>query len=162
MKYVVFSRFNRPKTIFAPSSDGFAPIYEERINRNGIKVLVEVGRHNLNEFVQSSLEGTLVYNILHKFELGDTSVLEKVKGFYADVTEVPTSLIEVHNLMSRVSKNFDSLPSELKEKFGNSPETFLASIENGEFSKIIASMQDSKKQDSKVDPDNGKDGEGVA
>lgn len=139
-KVSYFSRSVRPQTVFAPSSSGFAPVYEERIGRDGVLGLIKTGEHNINEFVQASLSGTLVYNILDKYQLGDTSVLEKVKGFYADVTSVPKSLIETHNLMKSIESNFDSLPSEIKSKFGNSVETFVSSIENGEFAQIIDSF----------------------
>lgn len=137
-KVVFFSKMHRPKAAFAPSSDGTAPVYEERLSKSGTVDLVEVGRHNINEFVQTSLEGTLVYNILDRFALGDTSVLEKVKGFYADTVSMPTSLLEVHNFMKSLDARFDSLPVEVKEKFGNSAEKFMLSIENGEFTKIFS------------------------
>lgn len=139
-KVVFYSRANRPRTAFAPSSSGFAPVYEERINSDGVMSLVRTGEHNINEFVQTSLEGTKVYNILERFQLGDVSALEKVKGFYADVTQVPTSLLEAHNLMKNISKNFDKLPPDLKAKFGNSADKFIASVENGDFAQIVKTL----------------------
>lgn len=140
MTICIYSRFNRPKTEFSPSSSGFAPVYEERIDSDGKKILVKTGEHNLNDFIQASLDSTLVYNILDRFQKGDVSVLEKVKSFYADVTTVPKTILETHNFMKSISKSFDILPADLKAKFDNSVDVFVSKLENGEFNKILGEI----------------------
>lgn len=134
-----YSRNNRPCRRYTPSSpDGLAPVYEERFDANGSVCLVETGKTDLNAFIQAAKENTLVYNILDRFQRGDVSVLDKVRGFFADVTDMPNSLMEAHQLVTRIANGFDSLPSDIKSEFGNDVNGMLKAIDNGKFSEILA------------------------
>lgn len=134
---MIFSRFNRPKVMFSYSGDGTAPVYEERLNRGGVLALIRTGKRDLVEFINASLESTNIYNILDRFNAGDYSVLQKRKGFYADVSTMPKSLVEVHNFMRSLRSDFENLDPKIKEKFGNSPDKFIESVENGDFIKLF-------------------------
>lgn len=135
-----FSRSCRPVAIPVACGCGFAPQYEERIGFDGVLHLVKVGQRDIHSFIQEGKERTLVYNILNRFSQGDISAIQRVKGYYADVTAMPKSLLEVHNFMKTLDANFDSLPAEVKDKFGNSSTEFMKSVENGDFTKILNSF----------------------
>lgn len=135
----IHSRFDRPGTI--PSSLGsiYKKVFEERIV-DGCKKLVEVGKENLKDFIEASKNETLITSIMRRFEMGDTSVLSKVQGFYGDVTGMPSSLADAQNILIRLHKQFDSLPVDTRRKFDNSFDKFVkdvsfTSVEN--FSEIF-------------------------
>ena len=134
---VFFSRSCRPAAVAVACGKGYAPQYEERIGSDGALHLVKVGQRDVHTFIQEGKERTLVYNILNRFSQGDISAIQRVKGYYADVTAMPKSLLEVHNFMKSLDSNFDSLPAEVKAKFGNSSTEFMKSVENGELTKIL-------------------------
>ena len=138
------SRTNLPERSFSPSSTGFAPVYSERIGKDGVLELVLSGKHNIVDFVQASLESTKIYNILERYSLGDTSVLEKTKGFFGDVSQMPTSLLEAHKFIKGISEKFDSLPNDLKAKFDNSVDNFVKSLDNGSLINVLKEISDSK------------------
>lgn len=129
----VRTQFDRLR-VFSPSPTGVAKIYEERLNKDGVMDLVQTGEHDLNEFVQASLESTKVYNILEHFaKTQDPSIFNAVSGFFADVTGMPTDMMAAHNMLLSIDKKFASLPQEVKEKYNFSPYQFYEAVMNGTF-----------------------------
>lgn len=134
------NRSKRSFSVFTPSPTGRAPVYEEVIGLKGDRYLKKTGEHNLNDFVQASKAGTLVYNILDRFQRGDVSVLQKTAGFYADVTAMPKTLFETHQFLDSLSQKFESLDPKIKDKFDGSFDKFVKGLENGELTKILNEM----------------------
>lgn len=133
----VRNRFSRVRMI-SPSPTGIAKIYEERLNKDGVMDLLQTGEHDLNEFVQTSLEGTKVYNILEAFERSqDPSILNSVTGYFADVTDMPADLMAAQNLILSIDKKFAALPLDVKEKFDNSPQKFYQAFMDGSAAQIL-------------------------
>lgn len=156
---MVYSRFNRPKVMVSYRGDGTAPVYEERVSHSGVLTLVRIGKRDLVEFINASLDSTNVYKILDRFNAGDYSVLQKRKGFYADVSTMPKSLVEVHNFMRILKSDFEKLDPKIKEKFGNSPEKFIDSVENGDFIKLFSKSEQKSGAPAKtVSSDNAQNG----
>lgn len=130
--FEVRSRFNRPVSSYAPVGDGMDVLFEERIV-DGVKKLVKTGVNPLNEFVQKSLEDTLIYNILKKFEAGNVDVLNKSIGQFFDSTVMPHNLAEAQNSLIKAEAYFDSLPLDVRNKFDNSSSTFFQSVFDGSY-----------------------------
>lgn len=113
---------------------GVAKIYEERLNADGVMELVHTGNHDLNEFVQASLDGTKVYSILERFaKTQDPSIFNVSQGYYADVSSMPKDLLQVQNMLLNVDKQFSQLPSDVKEKYGNNVYKFYEAVLSGQF-----------------------------
>ena len=124
---VIFSRFNRPKTVSLDAGDGTAPVYEKRLV-NGRFRLVQTGVTNLFDFVQASKEDTLIYNLIDRFARGDVSALSQRVGQYLDVVGLPSTLAEAQQLMIDVQRKFDHLDADVKAKFDNSVSVYVNSI----------------------------------
>lgn len=124
------TRFNRPKAISSYVPSGVSPVYEERIVE-GVRTLVKVNEEPLNEFVQKSLPDTLIYNILDKYNRGNVDVLNKTIGQFMDVTQFPTSLAEAQNNIIKAERHFNSLSSDIRRKFDNSPTKFMEAVFDG-------------------------------
>lgn len=150
---VIHNRFNRPKTIPWPVGDGTAPIFEE-VYVDGVRELRMTGRNPLNEFVQSSLEETQIYNILNRYVRGDISALDKVHGMFMDVVGMPTNLAEAQQALINIERKFDVLPGEVKAKFNNNVKEFVNVVANGKLDEVL--------KDFKIPANNDEGGEGNA
>lgn len=114
----------RPRFYSDPGSRE-AEDYEVVIDKKGHKSLKCVGTHDIYDEIQSYKDECLVENIIAKATAGDVNALNQRQGFYADITEMPASLAEAQNAILRLSHEFDTLPTEIKEKFDNSKEVFV-------------------------------------
>lgn len=141
----VRTRFSPHQDFFAPSPDGIAIEYTEQILKDGTMGLVPSGKHDLNEFVQASLEGSKVYTILDRFaRTNDPSVLDAVRGFSADVSGFPTNLMEAQNLKLSIDKQFSLLPADIRSKFHNNSFEFADAVLSGKISEaFVDSAQNS-------------------
>lgn len=138
------------KRIKSATGDGTEPVYEYEINQDtGRKELRLVGRESVYDKVQESLEETKIQNIVRRatFDpeaLGSTEWMEK-QGF-VDITGLPTNIHEYHDFMMTAQKDFDKLPSEIRELFDNSLETFVAEFGTPEWETKINSLNKPEKE----------------
>ncbi len=122
--------YDRNLTISAPAGEKLVSTYSLQVDKNGKKELKESGKTNLYEFIQKALPETLVYNILERFNNGDVNVLDKVHGFYGDVSQMPKTLAEAQQLLIKAEKTFQELPLETRAKYNHSVSEFLSAIES--------------------------------
>lgn len=139
---VVYSCFCRRPSTYTPGATGIAPVYNEIVDNYGRRTLKQTGVHDLNQFVQTSLPSTLVYNILDRFQQGDLSALQKTQGFYADVTAVPKSLFEAHRFLSSLEDRFDHLDKDLRAKYDFDFGKFVRSINDDDLSSLFVHIDD--------------------
>lgn len=112
-----------------PIKQLFSGFYNER----GQVELKADGTENIYDFIQSFAESTDIHAILKRFENGEVDVLEKVQGFYGDITEMPHTYAEALQRISDSEKVFMSLPVEVRAKFGHSFSEFLAASQDADF-----------------------------
>lgn len=68
--------------------------------------------------------------IVDKFtKTGNLTHLAKFQGMYADVSEIP-DLPQAMQIVSTAQTAFDTLPAELRSRFGNSPVNMVEFINN--------------------------------
>lgn len=108
-------------------------LYSGSYNERGQVVLREDGTENIYDFIQSFAESTDIHSILRRFENGEIDVLEKVQGFYGDITGMPRTYAEALQRISDSEKVFMSLPVEVRAKFGHSFSEFLAASQDADF-----------------------------
>ncbi len=108
-------------------------LYSGSYNERGQVELKEDGTENIYDFIQSFAESTDIHSILRRFENGEVDVLEKVQGFYADVTDMPKSYAEALQRIADSEKVFMSLPVDVRAKFGHSFSEFLAASNDADF-----------------------------
>lgn len=138
-KVEVRTPFSARRRFFSPSPKGTADIYQEKLLDDGTMGIEVVGQHDLNAFVQASKDSTLIYNILDRFQkTGDPSIIDRVKGFFADVTDMPKDLMQAQNLLINAEKQFASLPGVLKEKYDNNYTKFAEEVLSG---KVVETLE---------------------
>ena len=112
-----------------PIKQLFAGSYNER----GQVELKEDGTEDLYAYIQSFAESTDIHSILRRFENGEVDVLEKVQGFYGDITEMPHTYAEALQRISDSEKVFMSLPVDVRAKFNHSFSEFLSASQDDDF-----------------------------
>lgn len=118
--------------------------YRASINEDGRKVLIETGEENLYDKIQEHTEECKIYNILKRYYAGDLSALNAHQGIYADITGMPTNLIEAQKKTMEVQNTFMKLPTELRAEFGSDPNIFMAEMISGEAIKKINSYAETR------------------
>ncbi len=108
-------------------------LYAGSYNERGQVVLREDGTENLYDLIQSFAESTDIHAIMRRFENGEVDVLEKVQGFYGDVTDMPKTYAEALQRIADSEKVFMSLPVDVRAKFGHSFSEFLAASNDADF-----------------------------
>lgn len=117
--------------------------YQLVIGENGTEELKPTGMHDLYEEIQSHADSVDLGLIMARYAAGDSDALEKVQGFYGDISGMPMKLQDVMNINIRGKELFDSLPQKYKDLFGNNyikfidePEILAAKLREVENSSI--------------------------
>ena len=108
-------------------------LYSGSYNERGQVELKEDGTEDLYAFIQSFAESTDIHAILKRYQNGEVDVLEKVQGFYGDITEMPHTYAEALQRIADSEKVFMSLPVDIRAKFGHSFSEFLAASQDADF-----------------------------
>lgn len=118
-----FGRFT-PENASTPTGSPMQNEYSYKIDEYGRKILKKTGETDLYARIQESLEETKIENILKRVTMGDTSVL-RPDGIYADLTEMPSNLIEARQAMQNLENIWGSLDNDIKRKYNFDVEEFI-------------------------------------
>lgn len=102
-----------------PSGDRYRYEYIEVIGKDGAKFLEETRKVDVYEFIQTSLDGTLIYNVIDRYKRGDVQALDRRTGLYVDCTGLPTSFLEAHKYVKSAETVYKKLPDDVKSLFGS-------------------------------------------
>lgn len=112
---------------------GYEYEYKEEYDKDGHADLVICGRKNVYDYIQSFKQDTDIKKILEKYLGGDLSVIDKNKGFYADISSMPKNFSDFHNKIIEGQRIYDGLPTDFKSEFGNNINAFMNSIYDESF-----------------------------
>lgn len=132
-----YNRTNLPPKVGTPTGDKEATTYQTRIDENGHKITEAVGKTNIYDRIQSSLEETKIENIIKRFTEGDMTAFRTGEPIYADITAAPKNLMEAQNMIIKITDEFNSLPVEVRAKFDHSPEKYVAMYGNEEWAAAV-------------------------
>lgn len=130
-------------------------LYSGSYNERGQVELKEDGTEDLYAYIQSFAESTDIHAILRRFENGEVDVLEKVQGFYGDITEMPHTYAEALQRISDSEKVFMSLPVDVRAKFNHSFSEFLSASQDADFLDRIGLKTDDQVDIETPDPNGG-------
>lgn len=109
----------RRDRVFSCAGDRFRVDYDPVIMADGSFELVEAGKTDLQEYIDSFKESVSIEHILAMCAAGDTSALQARQGTYIDTTEMPKTFRDMLDIVIRGKTQFESLPVEVKQKFDN-------------------------------------------
>lgn len=107
----------------------YAPVFDS----NGHMSLVESGKEDLYDYIQSHADSVDIHIILKRFAMGDVSVLSRVQGTYGDFTQMPKTFAEALNTLVAAEQYFNSLPVEVRQRFNHNFNEFIASMDQPTF-----------------------------
>lgn len=108
-------------------------LYQPKFDENGVMDLVESGKEDLYDFIQSHAESVDIHVILARFQNGDIDALSRVQGAYGDFTNLPTSYAELLNRVNEGQSFFNSLPVDIRAKFNHNFAEFMAGMDKPDF-----------------------------
>lgn len=117
-------------------------------NDRGEQCLVEAGKHNLYEEIQSYRQSTDLAYILSRLDPEQVNgiVSEDYSALLSsdvlDVTQLPTNLGDMLNLSKRGEQLFNSLPVQVREEFNFSLHNFLREFGTQNFMERIHRLND--------------------
>lgn len=98
-----------------------------RIDDKGNETFYVKGKTNVYEKIQAFAEECKIENILARCQdLGDLTALNQIQVEYGDMTEFPSTFIEAHQKIQELEDNFNNLPLDIREKFENNFNKYLA------------------------------------
>lgn len=127
------TQYDARQRIESNAGNPIKQLYSGAYNERGQVELKEDGTEDLYAFIQSFAESTDIHSILQRYQNGEVDVLEKVQGFYGDITEMPHTYAEALQRIADSEKVFMSLPVDVRAKFGHSFSQFLAASQDPDF-----------------------------
>ena len=122
-------RFRSPSN----TGDRVKITYTAKYADDGTLDLIATGKEDLYDYIQSFADSCDINTILKRFENGEVDVLNRVEGFFFDVSEVPANMADLLNKLNHAESEFDKMPVEFKEKYGYDFARFLCSFDPNDF-----------------------------
>lgn len=122
---------------FTCSGDPIHILYSPVVRDDGTVDLVESGKENTDEIIQSFAESCDLSVIIQRYLNGDIEALNQNVGMYGDFRDAPKTFAEALQLKIDAERMFDSLPVEYKQKFDNDANKFFVKAGSEEWLKIL-------------------------
>lgn len=81
--------------------------------------LSDDGEIDMFDAIQELSDYVDIDNIVKRYNNGEVDVLEKVQGFYGDLTTLPVDMRGIYDLNAQGKNLFDSLPEDVREQIGD-------------------------------------------
>lgn len=135
------------KTKPTEAGEGVRRTYLWERNEKGEKVLRLDQTIDQQAEIDSYLEETKLENIIRRASI-DPNIAARIKpdigGGIQDFTEAPQNLAELQNIMMRAEQIWDEVPKDIKLKFDNDVDKFIASFGTIEWAKNLGIYQGKK------------------
>lgn len=126
--------------------------YLWEINEKGEKVLTLDQVIDQQAEIDSYLEETKLENIIRRASIDPdiaARLMPDMGGGLQDATEMPGNLMELQNIMLRAEQIWDEIPKEIKLKFDNDVDKFVASFGTVDWAKNLGIYQEKEPKEPK-------------
>lgn len=141
-----------PNSFVSHSGDQFHINFSPRVLETGELKLVESGKDDIQQMINSFRDSTDMSFILQRLAVGDTSVLNQRPGMFGDFTQMPSTYAEALQLVIDGRRQFDALPLDVKNSFNNDFRQFLASAGTPEWNEKLSVLKPSEDIDVPISP----------
>lgn len=146
MAYRSVSNFRETATAKpTEAGEGVRRTYLWERNEEGEKILRIDQIIDQQAEIDSYLEETKIENIIRQASI-DPNIAERIApdlgGGIKDFTEMPHTLAELQNIMIRAEQIWGEVPKEIKNKFDNDVDKFIASFGTVEWAKNLGIYQE--------------------
>ena len=115
---------------------------KQLVDRDGQKDLEVVGKTDFYQYIQSHKDSVDINVLLKRYQQGDVSALDRVKGQYLDISEAPKSLAEMYSFVSNASEFFNKLPLDVRKEYDFNPASFIADIGSDRWNELMTPKKD--------------------
>lgn len=126
--------------------------YLWELNKKGEKVLTLDQIIDQQAEIDSYLEETKLENIIRRASIDPdlaARLVPDMGGGLQDATEMPKNLMELQNIMLRAEQIWDEIPKEIKLKFDNDVDKFVASFGTVDWAKNLGIYQEKEPEEPK-------------
>lgn len=125
--------------------------YIEKTDDNGHKYLVESGKKNIYDIIQSHKDETNMGLLIQRYTNGDAEIARRIAsaGIQGDTTQIPKNMTDAMNILRTQEQNFEKLPTSIKQKFGNNWREYAATAGTTEWLKKMNAIKYRKKEETK-------------
>lgn len=116
------------KRIHTATGSRYKTEYQPVYDKAGVWHLEPTGKTDIYLDIQSYAMSCDINVIMQRYRNGETDVLSAVQGVYGDVSNVPTNYAELMNMKLEAERLFASLSADVRAKYNNSVEQFMAEI----------------------------------
>jgi hypothetical protein len=121
-------------------------------NEKGEKTLTLDQTIDQQAEIDSYLEETKLENIIRRASIDPdlaARLIPDMGGGLQDATEMPENLMEIQNIMLRAEQIWDEIPKEIKLKFDNDVDKFVASFGTVDWAKNLGIYQEQQSEEPK-------------
>lgn len=106
------------KRHITPAGSPFRPVYKLKFSgKTGAEELVQTGKENFQEFIQSFAESCDLSVIISRVNAGEVDLLSSRIGSYGDFTKVPQTKAEMLQSVIDSKQIWDSLTDKQRGEF---------------------------------------------
>lgn len=142
------TQFREHERYLSNSGSPIKILYGPEFDDKGRMNLVEKGRENLYDFIQSFKDSVDINVLLKRYSNGEIDVLSKIQGFYGDFSEFPRTYADLLNTVNEGEAFFNGLPVEVRSKFGHSFPVFMSALSDGSINDILGDFFEQSSDDS--------------
>ena len=153
MAYRSVSNFRETATAKATEAgESIRRTYLWEFNEKGEKVLTLDQVIDQQAEIDSYLEETKLENIIRRASIDPdlaARLVPDMGGGLQDATEMPENLAELQNIMLRAEQIWEEIPKEIKLKFDNDVDKFIASFGTVDWAKNLGIYQEKQSEEPK-------------
>ena len=112
-------------------------VFEGRIDKYGNIVVEKKGEKDLYAYINSFADSVDINVLLARFANGDKNALLQRAADYFDISNIPTNIADLLNLVNDGKRFFESLPVEVKKAFDNNFNKFITTTDTQEWYEIM-------------------------
>lgn len=132
------SKYEKHERVNANPGSPIRIEYQLRIIDNSEEI-VETGKSNLYDYIQSHADSVDITKILERCALiQDYSYLNRMPSAFMDVTDMPNNLAEAYAQVQDAKNFFERMPVDIKEKYSNNFVEFIADIGSERFKNNVS------------------------
>lgn len=124
------TQFDSRTRVHANPGNPVKTLYTAKVDPNGSVTLIEAGKENLYDYIQSHKDSCDINVIMRRFAAGDVTALQKRQSFFGDFLNAPASYAEALNSMILAENYFESMPLEERAKYDHNFHKFLLSLDS--------------------------------
>lgn len=121
----------------SPSGSRFRKKYIRSYADDGTPQLISEGIEDVYDSIQKAKPGNVIEDLIRRAQSGDTTAIREPIDSYADISGMPTDILEAHQMLIKAKDNYYKLPSDLRAKYGNNFTGFLNAMSDGSLAKDL-------------------------